>query len=176
MPRLCHDVSTYLHAIGVKLPHRGYTPILLDLDEATLQCLQLVVNRQQSLRHWFGCQHKRVDVRIRPSDQIEQSSLCPEISWSPPIVHPVSVLSALINSVKLSLEIVQIRLSKRPCLCKRKFLEVVANLDELIVDWSPLLSYFSLSLKCQWTFMLSVGHLTSQEPCPTSGRSDGTSL
>lgn len=61
----------YLHAVRVQFSWRTNTAGILNFNETSSQCLELVIDREQRLRDWFGGHHEEINVRITTSDKVQ---------------------------------------------------------------------------------------------------------
>ena len=63
-------MQVYLHTVWIQLSDRSDTAVGLDLDQTTLQCLQLVIDGKKSFGNGLRGKHKGVDVSIAASDEV----------------------------------------------------------------------------------------------------------
>lgn len=104
--------STYLHAVRIKIPDFANTTLALDLKQAAFQSLELVVDGKESLRDWLRGQHEVVNVAVTSPDQVKKSPLHIKLGRLTLVVKPVAVHSAFVDSVQLSLEIIEVCFSE----------------------------------------------------------------
>ena len=128
-----YQSSTHLHAIRIQLPHRPDPARSLDLNQAPLQRLQLVINRQQRLRHRLGRVHEVVNVPVAAADEVQQRALDVQLGGLAVGIQEIAVDARLVNLVELALEVVQVRLAQRPGLRDGDLFEVVADRRERVV-------------------------------------------
>lgn len=61
------------------------------------------------------------------------------------LIKEVSINPLFINPVKLSLEVIQIRLAQRPRLRQRKFFQFVSNVHQNLIRGSEFFWYITMS-------------------------------
>lgn len=72
---------------------------------------------------------------FRSSTASKTYSLLVNLGRSTKCIVEITILSSgLVDAVQLTLEVPEIRLAQRPCLCKRKLLKLVSDRQQLVVD------------------------------------------